>query len=157
MPAVQSSAAPGNPIDDRPPIVPSPGVAEPFRRLRPTVFDRLAVRPAIWDEHRDRGFAVTHPYVRRYWTPVLGPGAVADLLRLATAAARNRPLPRPIHLTELAKVGFVRMTHGALLVRTHVPAVPPALQRRLPPRLRRELRSYPRMPEPSSSGDSRTE
>jgi hypothetical protein len=29
------------------------------------------------------GYAMTHAYVRRYWVAALGPGAVADLLRLA--------------------------------------------------------------------------
>jgi hypothetical protein len=115
------------------------GAAEPFQRLRPTVFERPAVRPAVWPDHIDDGYPVTHPYVRRYWTPVLGPGAVADLLRLATAAARGCPLPRPLHLPTLAKIGFVLHSQRSLLVRTHVPAVPIMLRRRLPPSLRREL------------------
>jgi len=121
--------------------VPLSGAAEPFVRLRPTVHDRPQVRPLVWAEHVGAGFPVAHPYVRRYWTLVLGPGAVADLLRLATAAMRNRSLPRPLHLVDLATV---RMVHGAgsrLLVRTHVPEVPAALRQRLPPSLRRELQA----------------
>lgn len=141
MTTLQSSAAPGIPTDECPPIgaVPALGAAEPFQRLRPTVFERPAVFPGVWQNHVDDGYPVTHPYVRRYWTPILGPGAVADLLRLATAAARDRPLPRPLHLPTLARVGFVGLSDGRLLVRSHVPAVPMMLSRGLPPRLRREL------------------
>ena len=122
------------------------GAAEPFQRLRPTVFVRPLVTPVVWHEHVGDGFPVTHPYVRRYWTPVLGPGAVADLLRLATAAARDCPLPRPLYLAELIKAEFVSLAAGSLLVRTHVPAVPIALARRLPPRLRREIHAQLRRP-----------
>ena len=97
------------------------------------------MRPLVWAEHVDAGFPVIHPYVRRYWTPILGPGAVADLLRLATAAVRGRSLPRPLHLGELGRIGLVHESGPRLLVRTHVPALPAALRRRLPPALRREL------------------
>ena len=133
------SATLGSLTDDRPPIgaVPPPGVAEPYLRLRRTVYDRPRIVPAVWDVPGD--YPVADPYVRRYWTPILGPGAVADLLRLATAAVRGRSLPRPIHLVELARAGFVRATGSAILVRTSVPEVPPALRRRLPPMLQREL------------------
>ncbi len=140
MTAHETSAAPRFPADERPPIgaVPSPGAAEPFRGLRRTVHRRPVVQPTVWSVPHD-GVPVTDPYVRRYWTPLLGPGAVADLLRLATAAARNRSLPRPIYLTELARAGLVRDSGGALEVRIRIPEVPPHLHRHLPPRLRREL------------------
>jgi hypothetical protein len=125
--------------DDRPPIgaVPPPGVAEPYLRLRRTVFDRPRIVPEVWDAPGD--YPWSHPYVRRYWTPVLGPGAVADLLRLATAATRGRSLPRPVHLEELARTGLVRQIGLAVVVRTSIPAVPTPLRRRLPPMLQREL------------------
>ncbi len=133
------SATLGSLTDDRPPIgaVPSPGVAEPYLRLRRTAYVRPRFVPVVWDVPGD--YRVAHPYVRRYWIPILGPGAVADLLRLATAAQRGRSLPRPVHLEELARVGFVRETASAVLVRTSIPAVPAQLRRRLPPRLQREL------------------
>jgi hypothetical protein len=150
---VRVSAAPESPPDDRPPIgaVPPSGAAEPYVRLRPTVHDRPLVQPSVWAEHADTGFPVVHPYVRRYWTPILGPGAVADLLRLATAAVRGRSLPRPLHLGELARVGFVHGTGSHLLVRTHVPAVPRVLRRRLPPALRRELDGPSRIARPQAT------
>ncbi len=77
--------------------------------------------------------------MRRFWVPVLGPGAIADLLRLATAAARDRSLPLPRHLSTLARAGMVAMgADGAVAVRTLIPPVPPPLLRRLPHHLRRE-------------------
>lgn len=84
-------------------------------------------------------FPVTHPYVRRFWTAVLGPGAVADLLRLAAAARRGRSLRRPVHLPLLVAAGLVggvepRRPEVALTV----PAVPATWLRRMPPALVRE-------------------
>ncbi len=80
-----------------------------------------------------------HPLVRKFWTPILGPGATADLLRLATAARRGRLLPRPVHLTLLAQHGLV-VEHGAVVrVRTEIPTVPNHLEHLLPEFLRREL------------------
>jgi hypothetical protein len=101
------------------------------------VFDRPRIIPGVWDVPGD--YPASHPYVRRYWTPGLGPGAVADLLRLATAATRGRSLPRPVHLEELARTGLVREIGLAVVVRTSIPAGPPPLRRRLPPMLQREL------------------
>lgn len=139
MTAHQISAASGS-TDASPPIgaVPLPGVAEPFRRLRPTVQDRPFIRPQVWNP-TGGGIPVTHPYVRRYWTALLGPGAIADLLRLATAAVRHRSLPRPVHLSQLARAGLVCCEDGVVKVRTRVPAVPRPLFAGLPPDLRREL------------------
>jgi len=140
------SATPGSFPDDRPPIgtVPHPGVAEPFDRIRPTVHDRPLIHPVVWAVGDGSDFPLDHPYVRRYWVPVLGPGAIADLLRLATAAARGRPLPRPRHLADLGRAGLVRTDSGAtgaevVMVRTGIPPVHAGWRRRLPPRLRREL------------------
>lgn len=159
MTTTQFSAAPDPLPDDRPPIgiVPHPGAAEPFDRIRPTVHDRPVVHPVVW-VGRDDGYSLDHPYLRRYWVPVLGPGAIADLLRLATAAARGRPLPRPRHLTDLGRAGLVRTdaagTGGAVvMVCTAVPPVPARWRRRLPPRLRRELdgQGHPRPTSPAAS------
>jgi hypothetical protein len=133
------SATLGTFTDERPPIgaVPPPGVAEPYTRLRRTVYHRPWFVPVVWGLPGD--YPAAHPYVRRYWTPILGPGAVADLLRLATAATRGRPLPRPVHLAELARIGFVRESAAAVSVRTMIPSVPTGLRRRLPLMLQREL------------------
>ena len=88
-------------------------------------------------------FAVTDPYVRRFWTAVIGPGAVADLLRLATAARCGRSLRRPLHMPALVMAGLVRAVDSdAPGVRVLVPVVPPGLRRRLTPALTREHASY---------------
>jgi hypothetical protein len=155
--SIEISAAPGPSPDDRPPIgtVPHPGAAEPFDRIRPTVHERPLVRPVVWDVGDSSDFPLDHPYVRRYWVPVLGPGAIADLLRLATAAARGRPLPRPRHLADLGRAGLVRTERGVVMVRTGVAPVPERWRRRLPPRLRRELDADGRPRDPSSAAPSR--
>lgn len=77
----------------------------------------------------------------RWWSALLGPGAVADLLRLATAAQRGRSLPRPVHLEHLARHGLVRPSGSHVEVVMAFPAIPPAWLRRLHPEIRRELRS----------------
>jgi hypothetical protein len=77
--------------------------------------------------------------VRRYWTAVLGPGAVADLLRLATAAQRGRSLALPTHLGALLQADMVRRVENTLEVKLTVPALPDRYLARLHPRLRTEL------------------
>jgi hypothetical protein len=64
---------------------------------------------------------------------VLGPGTVADLLRLITAARRGRSLREPRHLAELARAGLVRFVDGRVWVRDTVPPLSAAHLRRLPP------------------------
>jgi hypothetical protein len=98
---------------------------------------RRIVHPRLWPASHD-GYPLHHPYVRRYWTAVLGPGAVAELLRLATAAARGRSLPRPIHLDALARHRLVTTRGHELLVRATIPRLSPAQVRRLHPLLRME-------------------
>ncbi len=120
--------------------MPGPGAAEPYPLLRPTVHPRPIIHPVPWEHPEDR-HRLDDPYVRRYWVPVLGPGAIADFLRLATAASRGRSLPRPRRLPELGRAGLVRTDGATVLVRTGVPPLPAGLRRRLPPNLRRELTS----------------
>lgn len=153
----QNSATSKPPNDDRPPVgaVPLLGVAEPFQRLRRTVHDRPLVRPEVW-RHAGGGIPVVDPYVRRYWTPVLGPGAIADLLRLATAAERRRSLPRPVYLSSLIRAGMVAIHDGAIRVRTRVPEVPRHLRHTLPPALRRELADRPERPFSTETQPSRS-
>lgn len=98
------------------------------------------VAPVVWDvaAGEDR-FPVTHPYVRRFWTAALGPGAVADLLRLAAAARRGRSLRRPEHLPVLVAAGLVGAADRRRpVVMLTVPRVPAPLLRRMPPALVRE-------------------
>ena len=106
-----------------------------------TVRRRPLVAPLLWT-HRlpAAGYPPDHPYVRRYWTAVLGPGAVADLLRLITAAQRGGSLPEPLHLAELARAGLVRFEPGRVWVRETVPPRSLRHLRRLPPALRGEHR-----------------
>ncbi len=68
----------------------------------------------------------------------MGPGAVADLLRLITAARRGAPIPQPLNLAELARAGLVRFEPGRIWVRETVPPLSPGHVRRLPPALRGE-------------------
>ncbi len=128
--------------DARPPITaeaaPPSGAAE---FVRPSVQQRPWVAPDLWhDPLAELGYPPTHPYVRRYWTAAIGPGAVADLLRLAVAASRGRALPKPLHLDVLARHGLVLAADGRLLVRATIPPVPASYRRRLPPALREEHR-----------------
>jgi hypothetical protein len=83
------------------------------------------------------GYAMTHPYVRRFWVAAIGPGAVADLLRLAAAAQSGRSLRRPTHLPSLLKEGLVSHAGGNLYVPESVPRVPSRLVNSMPPALRR--------------------
>jgi hypothetical protein len=135
--AARLSAAPGiTRRDVRPPIemsaAPYPGAAAPLRR---TALARQIVRPHLWDGTR-AGNDLTDPQARRRWCALIGPGAVADLLRLAAAARRGRSLPRPVNLDTLARYGLVASHGDRLLVRASYPPVPRRLTRRLHPALR---------------------
>jgi hypothetical protein len=104
-----------------------------------TVHRRPFITPALWTEAAEGlGYQPDHPYVRRYWTAVLGPGAVADLLRLITAARRGFPIRQPLHLAELARAELVRFVEGRVWVRDTVPPLSACQVRRLPPVLRGE-------------------
>jgi len=100
------------------------------------VWPRPIVSPAVW-ETSDPGHAATSAYVRTFWTALLGPGAVADLLRLATAASRGRSLRRPLGLSRLCAAGLAREIDGTVEVRVTVPALTIHQVRSLPPSVRR--------------------
>ncbi len=109
--------------------------------LRPTARQRAIITPIPWDwaeEDEAERYTPTHPYVRLYWTATIGPGAVADLLRLATAATRGRSLRRPTHLHVLVRVGLAHTHKGHVFVRTRIPTLNTIQQRLLPPDLRRQ-------------------
>ncbi len=143
----KSATAPGAlRRDARPPIspdsAPNPGAVAASRRR--TVVPRPMLRPVKALGHtarpgsQPRSVPVTDGYVRRFWTAVIGPGAVADLLRLAAAAERGRSLLRPVHLDVLLRFGLVSCRGAIAIVSHRVPLLPPPLVRSLPPRLRRE-------------------
>jgi hypothetical protein len=92
------------------------------------------------------GYTPDDPYVRRYWVAAIGPGAVAELLRLIRAGATGRPLPLPRWLPVLLRSDLVQVTEGTLVVPDRVPPVPPSLQRRFPPGLREEHRRAHQVP-----------
>ncbi|MCL1602173.1 MAG: hypothetical protein M3112_11695 [Actinomycetia bacterium] len=85
----------------------------------------------------NRGLDATHVYVRRYWIPIIGPGAVADLLRLTAAAHSGRSLPEPVHLPSLLRARLVRRDADTLIVPDTVRPLDTNLVKRLPPSLRR--------------------
>lgn len=84
------------------------------------------------------GHHPTDPAVRRFWTAVVGPGAVADLLRLVAAASSGRPLRRPLHLDTLIAEGLVTAAAGVVAAPTTIPLLDAGQRRRLHPALRAE-------------------
>ena len=114
---------------------------------------------AWWDpDLAFHGFAARSHYVERCWLPVLGPSALlalrwsaemltehpeglsvrmADLARgLGLGGQGGSAGPAPRALERLVYFGLARERAGTLMVRTHVPPVPPLLVRRLPAQLR---------------------
>ena len=139
-----TTAAPGTlRRDARPPVSPEaapvPGAAE-VTRIRPTAIPRPYIRPRLTPANGHPGHAPDDPMVRRYWSALLGPGAVADLLRLTAAAHRGRRLRRPLHLSSLLREGLIHRDGEAILVPERVPLLDDGQQRRLHPSLRAEYR-----------------
>ena len=116
---------------------PTPGAAEALPvALRRTAQTRPFVSPQPMPA--TPGYPLTHPVALRWWSALLGPGAVADLLRLATAAQRGRSLPRPVYLNQLARAGLVQFAGTTIQVATALPRIPPAWLASLHPAIRRE-------------------
>lgn len=151
--------AKGDPPPNRPPKTPgtrSPKVRPPFAgdhlplpgvsdssvvspvRIRRTAQKRPTITPSI-EPGKPEGFAMTDPYVRRFWVAAIGPGAVADLLRLAAAAQSDRSLRTPTHLPTLIRYGLARREGTRLTVPDRVPPLPQDLRDRLRPPVRQEL------------------
>jgi hypothetical protein len=83
--------------------------------------------------HSSEGIEPSDPYVRRFWVAALGPGAVAELLRLVSAARKGEWVRLPRHLPQLLRAGLVRIVDGNLAVEALVPPVPPEMRWRFPP------------------------
>lgn len=102
--------------------------------LRPTARTRPFVSVATTAS--GPGYPAHDLYVRRFWTAILGASAIAELLRIATAAQKGNRIPRPIHLKNLMEVGLVKVVDGEILIGDLIPPVPGSLIRRLTPSLR---------------------
>jgi len=124
--------------DARPPIemevAPAPGTTT---AIRPTAIPRRLVRAESFDADTP-GHTPQDPAVRRYWTAVLGPGAVADLLRLIAASHTGRPLREPLHLGVLAAEGLIERAGAIVRVPPLVPHLGERHLRMLHPTLRGE-------------------
>ncbi|HJQ77246.1 MAG TPA: hypothetical protein VJ948_08285 [Acidimicrobiia bacterium] len=81
------------------------------------------------------GLEVSDPYIRRFWVAALGPGAVAELLRLISAAGKGEEVRLPRHLPQLLRAGLVSIVEGTLAVEQRIPVVPAEMRWRFPPDL----------------------
>lgn len=116
---------------------PASGAAEVASRT--TALPRPWIVPRLIAADRP-GHAPDDPAVRRYWTALIGPGAVADLLRLTASARNGRPIRRPLHLGLLLHEGLIGREAGHILVHRNVPMMTERHLRRLPASLRVEYR-----------------
>jgi hypothetical protein len=123
---------PGN--DVRPPVTthpaPLPGTVRRSAIARPLIAPKLLPTTP--------GIEPTDPYIRRYWTAVLGPTAVTELLRLIVAARRSSQIRLPLRLPQLAAEGLVAIHDGTVWVAPLVPSLGDRQLRRLSPLLRAE-------------------
>jgi len=118
---------------------PAPGAAEVIP-LRPTAIPRPYIHPRLVEGNGHPGHDPHDPAVRRYWSALVGPGAVADLLRLTAAARRGTRLRRPLHLPSLLAEGLIHRDGQTIMVPARIPALDDGQQRRLHPTLRAEYR-----------------
>jgi hypothetical protein len=114
---------------NRPPINsavgPAGALVRPTAQVRPTVPVKLI--------SSDDGIQPSDPYVRRFWVAALGPGAVAELLRLVNAAGKGEAVRLPRHLPQLLRAGLVTVVDGNLAVLELLPQVPVELRWRFTP------------------------
>lgn len=82
------------------------------------------------------------PYVRKFWVAALGPGTVAELLRLVRAADRGEEVRLPRNLPALLRTGLVTVIDGCLGVAAAFPVVPAEMRWRFPPDLAAEHRRW---------------
>ena len=84
------------------------------------------------------GIEPSDPYVRKFWVAALGPGAVAELLRLISAAGKGEEVRLPRYLPHLLRAGLVTIREGTLAVGSLVPRVPREMRWRFPPDLAKD-------------------
>lgn len=106
---------------------------------RPTAAPRPWVAPLLFDRTAT-GHDPDDPAVRRFWCAVVGPGAVADLLRLTAAARAGRRIREPLRLALLAREGLVVRQGAIVLVRPRIPFLGTRHLRMIHPTLRAQYR-----------------
>jgi len=84
------------------------------------------------------GIEPSDRYVRKFWVAALGPSAVAELLRLVSAAGKGEEVRLPRYLPHLLRAGLVRIVDGTLAVDSLIPMVPVEMRWRFPPDLAAE-------------------
>ncbi len=107
--------------------------------VRPTARNRRWVTPLLFDRQA-QGHRPDDPAVRRFWTAVVGPGAVADLLRLTAAAHAGIRIREPLRLARLTAEGLIDRSGSLVLVRPRIPFLARRHLRLLTPALRAEYR-----------------
>ena len=130
-------AAPGTVrSDERPPvatdIAPSPGAA-----ARISSQTRTRISPRLWPAPLIESVDPTHPYVRAYWSAIVGTSAVADLMRMIVAASRTASLPHPLFVPVLTREGLVHHSREHMFVHATIPPLGPRQLAQLSPRLKR--------------------
>lgn len=120
-----------------PPSTSEAGIV-PTVRIRPEVKAKVIAGP-------HDGMRADSVYIRRFWVASIGPGAVADLLRIIRAGQRRHTVTYPIYLHVLVQSGLAAYNGSTITVPNPVPMLPPHLVRRLPTGLRREHDVWVRM------------
>ena len=135
--------------DARPPIDTDAAPAPDAAKVTPLGGANVTALPRPWILPRlttpaDPGHPPDDPAVRRFWTAVVGPGAVADLLRLTAAARAGRRIRRPTHLPLLLREGLAHRRGSIVVVHPNVPALAATHRLRLSAALRVEyLHRFP--------------
>lgn len=119
------------------PSIASHATPVPGAGVSPTVFIRPEYRVVRLAGPPD-GVSVDDPYVRRFWVAAIGPGAVADLLRLVGVGRRKQTMRRPLYLHVLVESGLALVVGRVITVPDPLPVLPAFEVRRLPSYLRRE-------------------
>ena len=131
-------AAPGTVrSDDHRPPVASDTAPKPGAATRISSQTRTVVTPVLWTPNLGRATPATHPYVRTFWTPVIGATATADLMRLIQAAKKKTKLRHPLYLHVLTAEGLAAHFGSHVLVRPDIPLIGPRQLKRLPLRIQR--------------------
>jgi hypothetical protein len=108
--------------------------------IRPTAVARPWISPRLCEPTSQQSHTPDDPLIRRFWTALIGPTAVAELLRLTTAARNGGSIRRPTHLQILLAEGLAQRDGDTIVVPVRVPALSEGHQRRLHPTLRAEYR-----------------